>query len=275
MNPLERERRRAVILLVLVNALLAVVNAIDINWVWFGFQVPEGFSLKQFVHEGTYALIFSILLSMVVVLWYFRGNQNFYQKDPWLKRLALLWVAQNAVLGISVFLRNWHYMSFHGLAYLRIGVIMFLLLMVVGLITLFLKVKERRTLFYLLRVNTWAAFTVLIGLTTVDWDRLIVRVNLEHSNPGEIDIDNYLAMSDKVLPLLYANLDLVEQQMARHRNNRVRWVDHLEPQAFRDALDAKRDRFMERMRSQHWQEWTWADARTLAALNEQSIIAQR
>ena len=275
MNPLERERRRAVILLVLVNALLAVVNAIDINWVWFGFQVPEGFSLKQFVHEGTYALIFSILLSMVVVLWYFRGNQNFYQKDPWLKRLALLWVAQNAVLGISVFLRNWHYMSFHGLAYLRIGVIMFLLLMVVGLITLFLKVKERRTLYYLLRVNTWAAFTVLIGLTTVDWDRLIVRVNLEHSNPGEIDIDNYLAMSDKVLPLLYANLDLVEQQMARHRNNRVRWVDHLEPQAFRDALDAKRDRFMERMRSQRWQEWTWADARTLAALNEQSIIAQR
>ena len=102
-----------------------------------------------------------------------------------------------------------------------------------------------------------------------------MRVNLEHSNPGEIDIDNYLAMSDKVLPLLYANLDLVEQQMARHRNNRVRWVDHLEPQAFRDALDAKRDRFMERMRSQRWQEWTWADARTLAALNEQSIIAQR
>lgn len=266
MNALDRERRRGVLLLILVNALLLVVNIIDIDWVWFGFEVPEGFSLKQFVHEGTWALIFSILLSIVVVVWLFRGNQNFNPRGRWLKRLALLWVAQNAVLGISVFLRNWHYISFHGLAYKRIGVIVFLALVVVGLITLFLKVRDRRSLYYLLRVNAWASFAMLVGLTTVDWDSFIVRANLTHPNPGEIDIDNYLAMSDKVLPLLYANLDLVEKQMARHRGNRVRWVEHLEPQGFRDALDAKRDRFTERVSEQHWQEWTWADARTAKSL---------
>ncbi len=262
MNALDRERRRGVLLLILVNALLLVVNIIDIDWIWFGFEVPEDFSLKQFVHEGTWVLIISILLSMGVVLHLFRGNQNFSPRGPWLKRLALLWVAQNAVLGISVFLRNWHYISFHGLAYKRIGVIVFLLLVLVGLVTLFLKVRERKSLYYLLRVNSWAAFAVLVGLTTVDWDSFIVRANLRHANPGEIDIDNYLAMSDKVLPLLYANLDLVERQMARHRGNRVRWVDHLEPQGFRDALDAKRGRFRERLAAQHWQEWNWADART-------------
>ncbi|MBK9177102.1 MAG: DUF4173 domain-containing protein [Flavobacteriales bacterium] len=267
MDPLERERRRGILLLMLVNALLLVVNAIDINWVWFGFEVPPDFSLKQFVHEGTYALIFSILLSMVVVLWLFRGNQNFYWRNRWLKRLAMLWVAQNAVLGISVFLRNWHYISFHGLAYKRIGVIVFLLLVVVGLVTLFVKVQHRKSLFHLLRVNTWAAFAVLIGLTMVDWDSFIVKVNLRHTNPGEIDIDNYLAMSDKVLPLLYANLELVEQQMERHRQNRVRWVDYLEPQAFRDALDAKRDRFLERHGGQHWQERNLADERTARELD--------
>lgn len=272
LNPLEKERRRGIVLLALVNALLLVVNVIDIDWVWIGFTVPEGFSLKQFVHEGTYALIFSILLSMVVVLWLFRGNQNFYWRNRWLKRLALLWVAQNAVLGISVFLRNWHYIGFHGLAYKRIGVIVFLLLVLVGLVTLFIKVRERKSLFYLLRVNTWAAFAVLIGLTAADWDSFIVRVNLRHANPGEIDIDNYLAMSNKVLPLLYANLDLVEQQMARHRSNRVRWVDHLEPEAFRDALDAKRDHFLERHRRQKWQEWNWADARTSAALAQLNAV---
>lgn len=272
MNALDRERRRGVLLLILVNALLLVVNIIDIDWVWFGFEVPEGFSLKQFVHEGTWVLIISILLSMGVVLFLFRGNQNFSPRGPWLKRLAMLWVAQNAVLGISVFLRNWHYISFHGLAYKRIGVIVFLAMVLVGLITLFLKVRSRRSLYYLLRVNTWAAFAVLVGMTTVDWDSFIVRTNLTHPNPGEIDIDNYLAMSDKVLPLLYANLDLVERQMARHRGNRVRWVDHLEPQGFRDALDAKRDRFRERMATQHWQEWNWADARTGKALLAMNAI---
>ncbi|MCB9184433.1 MAG: DUF4173 domain-containing protein [Flavobacteriales bacterium] len=266
MNALDRERRKGMLLLILVNLLLLVVNAIDINWVWFGFTVPEGFSLKQFVHEGTYALIFSILLSIAVVLWLFRGNQNFYVRSTGLRRLALLWVAQNGVLAISVFLRNWHYISFHGLAYKRVGVIVFLVLVLVGLITLFLKVRDRKSLYYLLRVNTWAAFALLVGLTTIDWDSFIVRVNLRHANPGEIDIDNYLAMSDKVLPLLYANIDLVEQQMERHKHNRVRWVEHLEPMAFRSALDAKRDAFAERLATQHWQEWTWADARTFHAL---------
>src|SRR5690606_26372282 len=126
LDPLERERRAGVVLLVLVNSALLVVNVIDINWVWFGFTVPEDFSLKQFVHEGTWALIWSILLSMVVLLYLFRGNLNFHPRNATLKRLATVWVVQNFILGISVFLRNWHYISFHGLAYKRVGVIVFL-----------------------------------------------------------------------------------------------------------------------------------------------------
>jgi hypothetical protein len=252
-----------VVLLVLVNLLLAVVNAIDISWVWFGFEVPQDFSLKQFVHEGTWALIVSILLSMVILLHLFRGNQNFYSRGDLLKHLALLWVCQNFILGISVFLRNYHYISFHGLAYKRIGVIVFLALVLVGLITLFFKVKQRKSFFYLIRLNTWALFLLLVGLSTVDWDMVIVRYNLRHDNPGEIDIDNYLAMGDKVLPLLYENLEVVEMQMARHRNNRVRWVETLEPRSFRASLDAKRDRFLRRRSLARWQEWNLADTRTL------------
>ncbi|MBL7937837.1 MAG: DUF4173 domain-containing protein [Flavobacteriales bacterium] len=266
MDPLERERRMGVMLLVAVNALLLVVNVIDINWVWFGFEVPEGFSLKQFVHEGTWLLIISILLSMLLIMYLFRGNQNFYSRNIWLKRLAMLWLAQNFILGISVFLRNYHYISFHGLAYKRIGVIVFLALVLIGLITLYLKVRDRKSLFYMARVNGWAAFAVLIGLTTVDWDSTIVRYNLAHWNKGEIDIDNYLSMGDKVLPLLYANLDVVEMQMERHRMNTVRWVDHLEPSTFRRELDAKRDRFTARYERSHWQEHNLADRRTMRAL---------
>lgn len=266
LNPLERERRMGLVLLVLVNALLLVVNIIDIDWVWFGFEVPEGFSLKQFVHEGTWILIISILLSMLLLLHLFRRNLNFYWRSGSLRLLAYVWIAQNLVLGISVFMRNYHYIDFHGLAYLRIGVIAFLLLVLVGLITLWMKIRNTRSFYWLTRVNAWAAFVLLIGMTTVDWDRAIVRFNLHHDNPGEIDIDNYLAMSDRVLPLLYANLDLVEAQMARHSTNRVRWVRNLEPEDFRHTLDSKRDRFLARYRGQHWQERNLADDRTAKAL---------
>lgn len=266
MDPLERERRMGLFLLTLVNGLLVIVNIIDIKWLWFGFEVPEGFSLKQFVHEGTWTLIVSILLSMFILLYLFRRNQNFYWRSGSLKTLGLVWVVQNLVLGISVFLRNYHYIDYHGLAYKRIGVIVFLLLVLVGLVTLYVKIRERRSLFYLARVNAWAVFAVMIGMTAVDWDRFIVMTNLNHDNPGEVDIDNYLAMSDRVLPAIYANIELVEAQMASHRQNRVRWVDNLEPATFRMALDAKRDRFLQRYAEQQWQEMNVADQRTAKAL---------
>lgn len=273
MGALDRERRMGILLLVLVNALLLVVNIIDISWVWIGFTVEEGFSLKQFVHEGTWLLILSILLSIAILLHLFRGNLNFHPDARPLRLLATAWIAQNFILGISVFLRNYHYIQFHGLAYKRIGVIVFLALVLVGLVTLYLKVRERRTLIHLLRVNGWAAFVALVGLTTVNWDGVIVRYNLGHWNQGEIDVDNYLAMSDKVLPLLYDDLPKVEAQMAKHRQNRVRWVEHLEPRTFRNDLDRKRERFLERYNAQDWRSWTLADQRTYTALRSRGLAS--
>jgi len=270
-NALERELRRGVLLLLLVNALLALVNAIDIHWFWTGFEVPLGFSLKQFVHEGTWALVFSILLSIGILLHLFRGELNFHPKGRLLRTLALLWVAQNFVLGISVFLRNHHYISFHGLAYKRIGVIVFLVLVLIGLITLFRKIRDRLSLFHLVRVNSWALFVMLVALGLVDWDRVIVRHNLHHDNPAEIDIDNYLAMSDRVLPLLYADLDLVERQMRKHRMNAERWVDHLDPVAFRAALDKKRRDLLGRMEAGDVRSWTWGGARTRRELQQMGL----
>ncbi len=272
MAPLERERRMGVVLLILVNSLLLVVNVLDIQWLWFGFEVPVGFSLKQFVHEGTWTLIFSILLSMVILLYLFRRNLNFYSRSAGLRSLAILWVAQNLVLGTSVFLRNYHYIDYHGLAHKRIGVIVFLLLVLIGLITLYVKIRKRKSFFFLARVNAWAAFAVVTGLTSIDLDRAIVRYNLAHANPGEVDIDNYLALGDRVLPLLYADMDLVEQQMAQHRANRVRWVEHLEPADFKAELDRKRELFIERYERQRWQEWNLADRSTASELKEQVLF---
>ncbi len=266
MGALDRERRMGVVLLVMVNLLLLVVNAIDIHWIWFGFTVEPGMSLKEFVHEGTWLLIVSILLSMAILFRLFRGNLNFHPKNRVLLLLAFAWLAQNFILGISVFLRNYHYIAFHGLAYLRIGVIVFLILMLVGLITLFVKIHARKTFFYIIRVNGWAAFAMMIALSTMDWDSAIVRFNLHHWNQGQIDVDNYLAMSDKVLPLLYDDIGRVREQMAKHRENDVRWVEHLDPAGFDDDLDRMRERFLDRYRERRWQSWTWADQCTYDAL---------
>ena len=271
MNALDRERQVGLILLVMMNLLLCVVNAIDIHWIWFGFEVPKDFSLKQFVHEGTWLLIISILLSMTILLRLFRGNQNFYWRSRLLRTLAFAWIAQNLVLGVSVFLRNYHYIHFHGLAYKRIGVIVFLALVMVGLVTLWIKIRERRSFYHLLRVNAWAALAVLVALTTVNWDALITRYNLGHWNQGEIDVDNYLAMSDKVLPLLYENKDKVEQQMKKHSMNEVVWISRTEMSAFIPDLESKRKAFLDRWKGTEWPGWNHADANTFAELQRMGL----
>jgi hypothetical protein len=204
----------------------------------------------------------------------FRSEQNFFRPKSWLHKLAYLWIGQNLILGISVFIRNFHYISFHGLAYKRIGVIIFLTLVLIGLVTMFFKVEQKKTLFHLVRINSWAAAIMLCLMTLVNWDVAIVKYNLSHNNPAEIDIDNYLNLSSKVLPVLYADLDKVERQMKKHMKNRVRWVEQLDPVEFRERLDAKKERFLNNYQEDRWPSWNLADQRTYEGLFEQGLVPE-
>ncbi len=71
LTALKNEYKSGVFILLMLNALLLLLNVLDIKWVWFGFEW-EGQYLKQFVHEGTYLLLLSIIISIIVVLYSFR-----------------------------------------------------------------------------------------------------------------------------------------------------------------------------------------------------------
>ena len=191
----------------LVNVLLLVVNAIDIRWLWFGFVPTEKFDLTQFVHEGTYVLIFSILLAMGIVLWFFRRNLNFYAPGlAWLRGGATVWVLQNAVLAVSVGLRNYYYIEYRGLAYKRIGVCFFLLLVFFGLATVLLKIWQRRSAYSLVRLNSLAAYAVLLLLAAGNWEIWMADYNLQ-PRFRSIDIGFLLTMPGRVLPTVLAHRD--------------------------------------------------------------------
>src|SRR5690606_12977260 len=106
------EYRSAVLLFFGLNGLLAFLNFMDIYWVWFNFKW-EGQFLKDFVHQGTYMLILSIVISIGLVIYYFRRNLNFFQRNRRLKYLTYLWLGQNALLAVSVFIRNGYYISYY------------------------------------------------------------------------------------------------------------------------------------------------------------------
>ena len=208
---LRKEFIAAIAVFGLVNVLLLVVNVIDIRWLWFGFVPAPGFDLAQFVHEGTYVLIFSILLAMGIVLWFFRRNLNFYPaKLSWLRWGATVWVLQNALLAISVGLRNYYYILHSGLAYKRIGVCFFLLLTFFGLVTVLLKIWQRRSAYSLVRLNSLAAYAVLLLLAAGNWEVWMARYNLQ-PRFRSIDIGFLLEMPGRALPTLLAHRAVLNQ----------------------------------------------------------------
>jgi len=208
---LKNEYHSALFLIGTVNLLLLLVNYLDISWLWFNFEYSNDFNLSQFVHEGTYLLILSVLLSIGIIFYFFRKNLNFFPNNNLLKRLSILWILQNIILVISVGIRNYHYINYYGLAYKRIGVMVFLLLTLIGLITLIFKITQLKSSFYLVKQNAISVFVVFILMSFFNWDVIIAKHNLKNYNSKTIDISFLLTLSDNTLPLIDQHRAILKQ----------------------------------------------------------------
>lgn len=199
---LKREFQTAILTFIALNILLFFINLIDVSTVWLDWNPRPANTLSQFVHEGTWLLILSILLAMLVVLVFLRGNLNFLNNSKRLKQWVYLWLAQNAFLTLSVGLRNSHYIHQYALAHGRIIVAFFLLLVLFGLYTMYQKVKGPKTTFYLLQTNGVAFMLTLLIATAINWDSLITRYNLAYAASDQYHL--VYRLNNNLIPLLDA-----------------------------------------------------------------------
>lgn len=257
---LKKELRSGVFLLAALNLLLLLVNGFDIYWVWFNFTWNGEF-LKQFVHEGTYLLILSILLSAVIVIYYFRRNQNFYEKSKTLKTLSYLWIAQNIILCISVGIRNYWYIDYFNLAYKRIGVFAFLLLVVYGLYTIYLKVKNHYSNYYLLRKNSYSFFWALLILSLFNWDVIITKYNFKHADKAFLHFEFLADMSPKALPYMDYSLDELKAIEAKQNQLIVKRDVFMSAEDFYKILQNKKRLFISEYAKKGILSWNYADQR--------------
>ncbi|CAN5744844.1 hypothetical protein BH11BAC3_BH11BAC3_12280 [soil metagenome] len=257
---LRNENTTGLISLVLLNILLLCINCIDVVYVWFGFKYDHNINLSAYVHEGAGLLIFSILLAMVLLLFFFRGNLNFYKKNKWLRYGAYAWLIQNAVLVVSVLFRDYYYIVHFGLAYKRIGVLIFLVMVLVGLLTVFIKIQQQKTAYYLLRINAWVAIFILVIASCIHWDDTIARYNLAHKDSIELDVKFLLTLSDKTLPLLQKNIGLLDHATTiEGSEGELLYRSNLSP---REVFEQRKRTFEESQNSYSWLSWNAADAYT-------------
>lgn len=268
---LRYETRTGLLLLGALNALLLVVNLLDIRYVWFGFRF-EGQYLKDFVHEGTGALILSILLGAAIVLWYFRGNQNFLRGNATLKALAYVWLVQNALLTVSVAIRNGWYIHYYALAYKRIGVLFFLLAVAVGLLIVLMKVRQRRTGHFVVRWNAYSIFVLLVAMAAFDWDVVIARYNFAKKEQSFVHLDFMATLADKALPWLIQErhaLEMIDRHnRAMLESDSFSRTMYMEPVAYGELIAERTGRFVEEYPTRDWRQWNLADARAYRLLTK-------
>jgi hypothetical protein len=264
------EYKTGVFLFVILNLLLLVVNTIDVYWVWFNFEW-NGQYLKQFVHEGTYLLIFSVLLSIVLTLYFFRGNLNFLKNNKWLIRLSKLWLLQNAILVVSVAIRNFWYIHYFALAYKRIGVIFFLIAILFSLYFVFRKIEFKKSSWYLFRVNSLAIYVILVSMTLFNWDVIIAKYNFSHYKTSFVHLDFLSGLSDKALPYLDVpkeNLKEISAEQLDRFSSSFSRNRYMTPEEYYKHIQWRKKRFLREWPERSWLSWNLADWRAYNILTK-------
>jgi hypothetical protein len=245
---LKYEFKAGFILLVLLNLLLFVFNLSDTYYLSIG-ELPVDIIYSEYLHQGVYMLIFSIVLAIAVLLYLFRGNLNFFSQNKTLRLLAYAWLAQNLILVIITLTKNSLYVIEFGLTYKRIGVYTYLTLTIIGLITSFIKVAAVKNNWFLFRKNAWAVYLVLIVASCVNWDRFITNHNLTFTK--EPDLEYLMSLSDSSFGQIY--------QFVKSPGNK-------QPEVLLKRVERHKENVLTRIETQDWQGWNYDDHRILNEL---------
>ena len=246
-----------ILALILLNGLLLLVNITDIAHLWTGIDTKT-VHLYQMVHEGNNVLVISILMAIAVVIIFFKGNLSWYRQNKWLKYTAYVWLIQNAFLVLSVGLRDYYYIHYTGLARNRIALIFFLALVLFGLITVAWKISRNKSVYFLFRVNAWAAVILFIGATTVNWDKLIVQYNIRHQQTIVMPVNYMSTLGPSVLPVLDKN-----REVLRHHAILMNQKGFRDLYGCNDCWEATVDSRIEKLKEQQadygWLSWNLED----------------
>jgi hypothetical protein len=129
----------------------------------------------------------------------------------------------------------------------------FLLLTFTGLITMFFKIYSKKTLFYLIKVNSLAAFIVMILIGSFNWDEEIAKFNVQNPNRDSIDVSYLFSLSDAVLPVLNENRDILNCDIIVKEDFRSYMMNGL------TLFKSRKNEFLDDMKRYTWLSWNYSD----------------
>ncbi|WP_300672325.1 DUF4153 domain-containing protein [Soonwooa sp.] len=194
---LNLERLSGVVSLLLLNVML-VFFLISFNYEQFYVGESSAAELSGETHERVNAVILSIIMAVLVIMFYFKSYFNFDKQAVWLRRFVYVWILLNILLVVSALLKNVEYVTEFGLTYKRLGVFAFLLLAFLGLVFTFLKIYYRKTNLFLVNTMLWAFYGTILACSVVNWGSLVTSYNLAHKK-GDLSYLESLNFNDHIL----------------------------------------------------------------------------
>ncbi len=247
------EHGAAKLTFILLNSLLLLVNYLDIAFIIQPDK--EILDYSHYIHQGINASIFSVLLAILVVLYFFRGNLNFIAENRSLKSLAIVWLMLNVILLMTCFHKNFGYIDAYGLTPKRIGVYAYLLVTFIGLMLTWYKIAKRKSNMFLVRSNFWSLFLLLAVSTSVHWNQLIFDHNVTY-HPELNDKYYYHISPESSLAHLVKTWESAQLDCSYEFSDCQ----------FQQKIINRKEIFIEAFEAKSWQSWTLKDYRIYKAL---------
>jgi hypothetical protein len=124
---------------------------------------------------------------------------NFLKNNQKLRTLTFIWIGLNALLVVSICIKNYIYIQDHGLTHKRIGVMIYLFLTLIGLCTTYLKVTHRLNFVYLLRRNMAIGYASIVIYALINWSAIITDHNIKANKIDQPYLERLLPQNALVL----------------------------------------------------------------------------
>lgn len=162
-------------------SILLVIFIFTFNYEQFGERMNDS-TLSEETHERVAAVIMSIAMAIVVIMFYFKSGFNFDSNAKLLKIAAYVWILLNAILVISTMVKNTEYVYHFGLTYKRLGVYAFLTLSLLGLAFTWYKISAKKTNVFLFNTMIWSVYGMILVCSWLNWGGIITQYNLKQSH---------------------------------------------------------------------------------------------
>ena len=166
--------------LICFNLVFALQNGLDLAFLWSGAPLPGDLTLAEYAHRGAYPLIVTALLAGLFVLVTLRPGSDL-ARAPLVRRLVLLWIAQNLLLVASTMLRTLDYIEAYSLTVLRLSALLWMALVALGLVLICWRLWFGKSGAWLINANLLGALVLLAGCAFVDLGAVAAAWNVRHA----------------------------------------------------------------------------------------------